>query len=174
MSVLQDKIFVQLLSRFDLLCYSSLLLICTNDLAEIGCQFYTLSLLFSDSRVSDFEVKVLEQSSAPTHSKLHQSFLCFLLCFWPFCLHHVLLHFSSTYKFLLPSSHCSLVAVSEIIVKCNLLIRVPGHDFPLFCAQHLSWSLREVRFVSMNTRLSVSNFKKLKHSHQDFRGLVEA
>lgn len=161
MSVLQDKIFVQLLSRFDLLCYSSLLLICTNDLAEIGCQFYTLSLLFSDSRVSERPPAKLSTAKW----LWHQSFLCFLLCFWPFCLHHVLLHFSSTYKFLLPSSHCSLVAVSEIIVKCNLLIRVPGHDFPLFCAQHLSWSLREVRFVSMDTRLSVSNFKKLKHSH---------
>lgn len=44
---------LQHLSGFDLLCYSSLPLICTNDLAEIRYHFYNGSSLFSDSQVGE-------------------------------------------------------------------------------------------------------------------------
>lgn len=39
--------------RFDLSCYSTLPLICTNDLAEIRYQFYKRSLLFSGNQVGE-------------------------------------------------------------------------------------------------------------------------
>lgn len=57
MPLQQDNICVllpgRLPSRFDLSCFSSLPLICTNDLAEIRNHFYKGSLSFSDSQVGE-------------------------------------------------------------------------------------------------------------------------